>query len=48
MPEILAVLLALVWAAGCLSAHRLGGGIHLLLLAAAIIVAVRLLQRDPL
>lgn len=47
MFETVAVVLALVWAAGCLSAHMLGGFIHLLLLAAALIVMVRLLRRYP-
>jgi hypothetical protein len=38
------IVLLLLWAAGVFSAHAFGGLIHLLLLAAVVVILVNLLQ----
>ena len=40
----IAVVLVLLWALGMVSSYTLGGFIHLLLILAIIVVAVRLIQ----
>ena len=40
----IAVLLLVLWALGLVSSYTLGGFIHILLVAAIVIVAVRLIQ----
>lgn len=40
----LAVILLLLWLVGLVSAYTLGGFIHLLLIAAVVLVLVRLIQ----
>ena len=40
----LAIILLVLWVLGLVSAYTLGGFIHLLLVAAIILVAVRLIQ----
>lgn len=40
----LALILAMLWLLGLLSAHMLGGFVHLLLVAAVIVVLVRIIQ----
>lgn len=44
MLETLAILLVVLWAVGLISSYSLGGFIHVLLVAAVVIVAVRLIQ----
>ena len=41
----IAVILLALWALGLVSAYTMGGFIHLLLVAAIVLVAVRLIQR---
>jgi hypothetical protein len=40
----IAVLLVILWALGLVSSYTVGGFVHLLLVAAVILVAVRLIQ----
>jgi hypothetical protein len=40
----IAVLLLVLWAVGLVSSYTVGGFIHLLLIAAVVVVAVRLIQ----
>jgi hypothetical protein len=44
MLETLAVLLLILWALGLVSSYTLGGFIHILLVLAIIVIAVRLIQ----
>ena len=44
MLEILAVVLVLLWLAGTVSSHTLGGFIHILLVIAVITVLIRLIR----
>jgi hypothetical protein len=44
MLETIAVLLVLLWAVGYFTATTMGGLIHLLLVLAVVIVAIRLLR----
>ena len=45
----IAVILFVLWAVGLVSSHMMGGFIHLLLVAAVIVVMVRIIQgRRPL
>ncbi len=44
MLETIIVLLVILWALGMLSAYSMGGFIHLLLLIAVIVLAVRIIQ----
>ena len=44
MLETIIVLLVVLWAIGLLSSYTLGGFIHLLLVLAVIILAVRIIQ----
>jgi len=49
MLEILAVVLIVLWVLGLVSSYTLGGFIHILLVIAVIMVAVRIIQgRRPL
>jgi uncharacterized protein DUF5670 len=41
----LTVLLLLLWAIGLITAHTLGGFIHILLVLALIVLVVRMIQR---
>lgn len=48
MLTTIAVILLVLWALGLVSAYTLGGFIHLLLVAAIVLVLVRLVQgRNP-
>jgi len=42
MLEVIAILLIVAWLLGVLSGYTLGGGIHVLLVLAAIVIALRL------
>ncbi len=44
----LAVILIVLWALGIVSSYTLGGFIHLLLVAAVVLVLVRLIQGESL
>jgi Family of unknown function (DUF5670) len=44
MLETIVVLLILLWAVGLLTSYTMGGFIHLLLVLAIVVVAVRLIQ----
>jgi hypothetical protein len=44
MLETIAVVLLVLWAVGFVSSYTLGGFIHILLLLAIIVIAVRLIQ----
>lgn len=44
MLETIAILLIILWALGLLSSYSLGGFIHVLLILAIIVIAVRLIQ----
>lgn len=44
MLETIAILLVVMWALGLVSSYTLGGYIHLLLVIAVIIVALRIIQ----
>jgi hypothetical protein len=49
MATTIAVLLVVMWLMGVISAHTMGGFIHLLLLLAIVAVVVRVIQgRAPL
>ena len=49
MATTIAVLLVVMWLTGVISAHTMGGFIHLLLLLAIVAVVVRVIQgRAPL
>ena len=49
MLETLAVLLLLVWAVGLVTSYTLSGFIHILLVAAVVVVLVRVIQgRRPI
>lgn len=41
----IAIILAVAWGIGMVTAHTMGGFIHLLLIASAMIVMVRVIQR---
>jgi hypothetical protein len=44
----IAVILLVLWALGLVSSYTIGGFIHLLLVAAIVVVAIRLIQgRSP-
>lgn len=47
MLESIAVILVLLWLAGMVSAYTLGGFIHILLVLAVIVIAVRLIRGRP-
>jgi len=47
MLETLAVLLLLFWALGLVTSYTLSGFIHILLVAAVVVVLVRVIQRRP-
>jgi len=44
MLETIAVILLILWALGLVSAYTIGGFIHVLLVAAIIIILVRVIQ----
>jgi hypothetical protein len=44
MLETIAVLLVIMWALGLVSSYTLGGYIHLLLVIALVVVALRIIQ----
>ena len=44
MLETIAILLVILWALGLVSAYTMGGFIHILLVLAVIVIAVRLIQ----
>jgi hypothetical protein len=44
MLETIAVILLVLWALGLVSAYTMGGFIHVLLVAAIVIIALRLIQ----
>ncbi len=44
MLETVAILLVILWALGLVSSYTLGGFIHILLVLAVIVIAVRLIQ----
>ncbi len=44
MLETLAVVLLILWALGLVSSYTLGGFIHILLVLAIIVIAVRVIQ----
>ncbi|MBK6879244.1 MAG: lmo0937 family membrane protein [Elusimicrobia bacterium] len=45
MLEVMAVVLLILWILGLVSAHTMGGFIHLLLILAVIVVGVRFFQK---
>lgn len=44
MLETIALLLVIMWALGLVSSYTLGGYIHLLLVIAVIVIALRIIQ----
>jgi len=44
MLQIIAVILIVMWLLGTVSAHTMGGFIHILLVVAIVMILVRLLQ----
>ena len=44
MLETIAVILLILWAVGLVSAYTIGGFIHILLVAAIVIILVRVIQ----
>jgi hypothetical protein len=44
MLETIAILLVILWALGFFSAYTMGGFIHVLLVLAAVVILVRLIQ----
>jgi hypothetical protein len=44
MFETIAILLVILWALGLVSSYTMGGFIHILLVLAAIVIAIRLIQ----
>jgi hypothetical protein len=44
MLETVAIILLILWALGLVTSYTLGGFIHLLLLLAIVVVAIRLIQ----
>jgi len=44
MLETVAVLLVILWALGLVSSYTLGGLIHILLVLAVVVIAIRLVQ----
>ena len=44
MLETLAVILVILWLAGLVSSYTMGGLVHILLVAALVVVAIRVLQ----
>jgi hypothetical protein len=44
MLETLAVILLIMWALGLVSSYTIGGAIHILLVAAIVLILVRVLQ----
>ncbi len=44
MLDVMAVVLLILWILGLVSAHTMGGFIHLLLILAVIVIVVRFLQ----
>lgn len=44
MLETVAVLLVILWALGLVSSYTLGGLIHILLVLAVVVIAIRLIQ----
>jgi hypothetical protein len=45
MLETVAIVLLILWALGLVSSYTMGGFIHILLVAALVIVVVRVIQR---
>jgi Family of unknown function (DUF5670) len=44
MLETVAVVLVILWALGLVSSYTLGGFIHILLVLAVVVIAIRLIQ----
>lgn len=44
MLETIAIILVILWALGLLTSYSLGGFIHVLLVLALVVIAVRLIQ----
>lgn len=44
MLETVAILLVILWALGLVSSYTLGGFIHILLVLAVVVIAIRLIQ----
>jgi hypothetical protein len=44
MLETIAILLIILWALGLVSSYTMGGFIHILLVIAVVVIAVRLIQ----
>ena len=44
MLETIAIILLILWALGLVSAYTLGGFIHVLLVAAVVVILVRVIQ----
>ena len=44
MLETLAIVLIILWALGLVSSYTLGGFIHILLVLAVVVIAIRLIQ----
>ena len=44
MLETIAILLVIFWALGLVSSYTMGGFIHILLVIAVVVIAVRLIQ----
>jgi Family of unknown function (DUF5670) len=44
MLETIAIVLLILWAVGLLSAYTMGGLIHILLVAAIVVIAIRVIQ----
>ena len=44
MFETIAILLVILWALGLVSSYTMGGFIHILLVVAVVVIAVRLIQ----
>jgi hypothetical protein len=47
-PEIIAVILAILWLLGLVSSHMMRGYIHVLLAIAVVVVMVRVIQKEAL
>lgn len=49
MLETIAVILIILWLAGLVSSYTMGGFVHILLVIAAVVILIRILQgRKPL
>jgi hypothetical protein len=47
MLQTIAIVLVVVWALGLMTANTMGGFVHILLVAAVVLVLVRIIQGRP-